>query len=291
MTFTPTPEQTAIIEAARGSSDNLIIHALAGAAKTSTLVLIAKALSSTFILALSFNTRIRDEMKQRLPGNCEAMTLNGIGHRAWGNTIGRRLTIDKDKVYKIVSKLVEDLDATEKGEAFSSLSEIMKAVENGKTCGYLPTGKFSMGTGLMNDEDFFDDWLDEPPTELFRTLVREATIQSIEQAFHGICDYNDQLFMPTIFPATFPAYPLVLVDEAQDLSSLNHAMLRKIVKKRLIAVGDENQSIYGFRGAHQNSMNLLRKNFNMKRMDLSISFRCPIAVVKEARWRAPSMQS
>jgi hypothetical protein len=46
MEHTPTAEQQAILDAAKGTGDNLIIHALAGAAKTSTLVLIGKALPS-----------------------------------------------------------------------------------------------------------------------------------------------------------------------------------------------------------------------------------------------------
>src|SRR5690606_26687347 len=88
----------------------------------------------------------------------------------------------------------------------------------------------------------------------------------------------------------FDYYPLVLIDEAQDLSALNHAMLRRIARKRLIAVGDPNQAIYGFRGAHQNSMDLLKEQFSMRKLGLTISFRCPIAVVEEARWRTPHMQ-
>jgi DNA helicase-2/ATP-dependent DNA helicase PcrA len=67
-------------------------------------------------------------------------------------------------------------------------------------------------------------------------------------------------------------------------------MIRKIVRKnRFMGVGDENQSIYAFRGAHQNSMELLREEFECRRFDLSISFRCPKNVVLEARTRAPRM--
>jgi superfamily I DNA/RNA helicase len=106
-------------------------------------------------------------------------------------------------------------------------------------------------------------------------------IESINQALMGQIDYDDQIYMPTLWPnATFPNYPLVGLDESQDFSALNHAMLRKLIRKRVIAVGDENQSIYGFRGAHEDSMDLLRKTFSMHRLDLSVSFRA----------RAPRMQ-
>jgi ATP-dependent exoDNAse (exonuclease V) beta subunit len=97
--------------------------------------------------------------------------------------------------------------------------------------------------------------------------------------------------MPTVFHGAFPRYPLTLVDEAQDLSALNHATLRKMIgTRRLIAVGDPNQAIYGFRGAHENSMEKLRTEFDMKEMRLSISFRCPIAIVKHSHWRSPTMR-
>jgi superfamily I DNA/RNA helicase len=59
---------------------------------------------------------------------------------------------------------------------------------------------------------------------------------------------------------------------------------------RLIAVGDPFQAIYGFRGAHTGSMALLKDEFCCKELFLSVSFRCPIAVVERARYRAPSMQ-
>lgn len=72
--MTPTPEQVAIVEAAKQTNDNLLVSALAGAAKTSTLVLIAKALQKHPILCLAFNKRIATEMQERLPGNCTAIS-------------------------------------------------------------------------------------------------------------------------------------------------------------------------------------------------------------------------
>jgi DNA helicase-2/ATP-dependent DNA helicase PcrA len=289
MKFEPTPEQSAIIDAVRGTKDNIIVHALAGAAKTSTLVLIAKAQQSIPVLTLAFNKKIAVEMQERLPGNCTAMTLNSLGHRTWSTAIGKRIVIKSGKTYEIVKDLIESMPPHERGDAYEIMSDLIRNVDMGKTCGYIPTGKFDMAKRLMDDEEFFAH-LDEEPSALMEDLIRAATFESIAQALNGILDYNDQILMPTCFHGSFPSFPLVLIDEAQDLSALNHAMLRKIVRKRVIAVGDENQAIYGFRGAHADSMRLLAQTFEMKRFDLSISFRCPIAVVKEARARAPSMQ-
>lgn len=288
--FQPTPEQAAIIAAARSSDNNLIVKALAGAAKTSTLVLIAKALSSTPMLCLAFNKRIATEMKDRLPGNCESMTLNSLGHRVWMKALNKGLRVDVKKNGDILKALIDPLPQAQKREAWDNFGDILKTIALGKSSGYMPSGKFLMARSLCGDDDFFAS-LDEEPTPLMVKLIREAMTISIDQALKGTIDFDDQIYMPTIFPmASFPQFPCVLIDEAQDLSPLNHATLRKLVRKRLVAVGDECQSIYGFRGAHQDSMNVLQQSFSMFPLVLSISFRCPRSVVAEARWRAPHMQ-
>src|SRR6266576_1763143 len=107
--LTPTVEQAAIIEAARSTQDNLLINALAGAAKTSTLVMIAHALPSTIMLSLAFNKRIATEMKDRLPSNVMCKTLNALGHGVWAQACSRRLVLDTKKSYTILKGLVDGL--------------------------------------------------------------------------------------------------------------------------------------------------------------------------------------
>lgn len=286
---TPTPEQQAVIDAATSSTDNLIISALAGAAKTSTLVMVAEALRDTSILCLAFNKRIAVEMQERLPPNCQAMTLNSLGHRVWGEIISKRLTLEADKNFKLLTEHVKRLDKRGQEQAYEEFADTLKAIEAGKSCGYIPTGHFKNAKALMRDDEFFG-WLDDEPSSQQEDLIRSVTVKSIEQAYEGRIDFGDQIILPTVFPCLFPHYPLVMVDEAQDLSALNHATLRKLARRRLIAVGDENQAIYGFRGAHEDSMPFLAETFSMRRLMLSVSFRCPRAVVTEAQWRAPHMQ-
>lgn len=287
--MTPTPEQVAIVEAAKNTKDNLIIHALAGAAKTSTLVLIAKALPAIPMICLAFNVRIKDELKDRLPGNCEALTLNSIGHRTWQKAIGKRCIVEKDKTYKIVKKIIDDLPEGDRLAGYEQMSDIMQAINSAKNQGWIPDGKFQQAKRLLDNAEFFGS-LDDEPSPLFEWICCEAMFQSIAQSLQGTIDYADQLFMPTLFHGTFPNSPLYLLDESQDFSELNHAMLGKMARQRIIAVGDENQSIYGFRGAHPDSMSLMQHTFEMVPFQLSISFRCPRRVVLEARTRAPMMQ-
>lgn len=288
--MTPTAEQLAIVEAARSTSDNLLISALAGAAKTSSLVLIAEALPETKILCLAFNKKIAVEMQERLPSNCKAMTLNALGHRTWMDAIGRRLRIESSKTYNIVSELINEKPSADRSSLFDRMAELMRLVDFGKACGYVPSGHYDRAKRLMGDEDFFAH-LDERLSPAEEDLIRDATLRSLKQAFDGLCDFNDQILMPTVFHGAFPRYPLILVDEAQDLSALNHATLRKLVgTRRLIAVGDQCQAIYGFRGAHEDGMAKLRNDFSMREMTLSISFRCPQRIIEHVHWRAPHMK-
>jgi superfamily I DNA/RNA helicase len=289
MKHNPTPEQQNIVEAVTASEENIIISALAGAAKTSTLVLVAEVLKTKSVLCLAFNKKIAVEMAERLPPNCQSMTLNSLGHRAWAEATGKRLILDTKKTFMILTELVNALPPRDKTDAFEEFADTLKMIEAGKTAGYIPTGHYPNAKALMRDEEFFAG-LDDRPSKSQEDLIRAATLKSIAQAYEGKIDFNDQILMPTVFPAMFPSFPVVMIDEAQDLSALNHATLRKMVKKRLIAVGDPCQAIYGFRGAHEDSMTLLATQFNMKPLMLSISFRCPRKVVAEALWQAPHMR-
>jgi len=286
---TPTAEQQAIIDAAKETKENLIVMALAGAAKTSTLVMIAEAVNEP-MLCLAFNKKIADEMKERLPPTCQPMTLNSLGHRTWAACLGKRIILEKDKNFNILTNLVKELGKKEQELAYEEFADTLKLIEMGKSCGYIPTGHFKNAKRLMECEEFFGH-IEDMPSALQEKLVREATLVSIKMALEGKIDFSDQIFMPTLFPAMFDTFPTTLIDEAQDLSALNHMTLRKLVgKRRLIAVGDPNQAIYGFRGAHEDSMTKLQEDFQMKPFTLSISFRCPKNVVKEAQWRAPHMK-
>lgn len=287
--LTPTPEQQAIIDAARNTNENLLINALAGAAKTSTLVMIAHSLPSTPMLSLAFNKRIATEMSERLPGHVMCKTLNAIGHGVWATASAKRLTLDTKKSYSILKGIVDGFKKSEKSEAYESFSDTLKLIGKAKLAGYVPN-KSPLGRRLVSCEDFWSDLTEFDHEEINKDLVDAALLQSIDQAYKGTIDFDDQIYMPTLFGGTFPRFPLVLVDEAQDLSSINHAMLEKLVVNRLIAVGDPFQSIYAFRGALSTSMATLQQRFNMKEMNLSISFRCPKSIVVRARSRAPHMQ-
>lgn len=290
----PTKEQQDIVSAATDTTDNILISAHAGASKSFTLELIAHALPDVNMLCLAFNKKIAMELQERLPRNCTAQTLNSLGHRAWAAAIGKRLNLYPGKVFAIVKDLADNnCTDQEKTEVWKGLSFILSSINLGKAAGWVPDAiakEHPKCVPLVDDDELLS-MLEEIPSDTEWAIIRHASIRSIEQALEGTIDYNDQLLMPTVFRAPFPIYSLILVDEAQDLSELNHVMLQKIYRRRIIAVGDACQAIYAFRGAHEQGMEQLKRRFDMIEYPLSCSFRCPEAIVNHVLWRAPMMTS
>lgn len=245
MTFTPTPEQLEIIQFAQNRTENLAVVARAGAAKTSTLVLVAEALPSVKILCLAFNKAIATEMAERLPSNCTSKTLHSLGYGAWREFTRKKIKLDGRKLYFLLREEFDKLgkEVVEEEELFERFSEILDHVKRGKQQGWLPESYSGHWKPLVTDEEF---WATSPtdPTPLEIQLVEKVSRTSFAQALEGTIDFDDMVFCPALCSVSWPSFPLVLVDESQDLSALNHHILKKLVRnKRLIAVGDPCQPL------------------------------------------------
>lgn len=284
--LTATDEQTEIIDFALANpTRNLMMRALAGSAKTTTLRFLCKYLPMQPILSVAFNKRIADEMGRVLPAHVAARTLNSVGHGAWSRAINRRLTVNKDKSYDFLKAYLDTLSRMKKVAQMEVFADTLAAIRQAKIMGYIPK---SLGkAGLVDEETFFANVEDE----VDRDTVNAVITESIKAALQGVVDFDDQIYMSTLFGGVFPRFPRLMVDEVQDLSRINHAMLELLVSDWLGAVGDPWQSIYAFRGAVFKSMELLRDKFEMHEMKLTVSFRCPRAVVERAQKWVPEMQS
>jgi DNA helicase-2/ATP-dependent DNA helicase PcrA len=285
-TITPTGEQIAITDLIRSDTCNVIVNALAGTGKTTTLEMIQDASPTRPVLLICFNKRVADDATKRFPSTTTVRTFNSLGHRIWAKSVSK-LTLDPQKTATIFKAIRDELPKPYRSEASELYWDVISAVAKAKALGYVPESKFPQARRLITAEELYAS-LDEKPSSLLAELIDAVLITSIKAAYAGSIDYNDQIFMPALFGGTFSRFPLVLVDEAQDLNPTNHAMLDKLCKSsRICAVGDPWQSIYGFRGAVQNGMSQLAATWHMHEKTISISFRCPQAIVENVRWRVP----
>ncbi len=286
----PTAEQSAIIHAAT-QPQSLMVNALAGTGKTTTLTMLAKALPAEPALALAFNKKIKEELEKRFPSNFTVMTMNGLGHRAWSFTINKKkMLIDANKLGRLTSEALKAFPDS-KSEWASLRTLVVMAMQRG-----LVPSQFQHAKSLIPDTP--DTWeqldyeLDLNLTSNERKLARRILIESIEEGFKGCISYDDQIYLPVVFAGAFPRFPIVLVDEAQDLSPLNHQMLKKVAAGKLIVVGDPRQAIYGFRGADHHSMENLRTlKPEWIELPLNTTFRCPQSVVERQHPHAPGYRA
>lgn len=295
--MTPTVEQQAIID--HGDA-NLMVVALAGTGKTKTIEMKLNVLPREPVLYLAFNKRIVDDAMGRqkqaikdkteppFPNTVIMKTLNSVGNQVLRTLVGKT-TVDKTKSSDALKAILDRLKGEDRASARDAYFDILDAVGKAKALGYIPDGYFKQAKRLITREQFHAS-LHKKTSDLEREIIDSILVQSIKDTFKGRIDFDDQVYMPALFGGSFPRFPYVVVDEVQDLNPVNHEMLYKLAKDWFGAVGDPWQSIYGFRGAVSGGIQRLEKNFSMQRKTLSISFRCPRAIVEHVRWRVPEFK-
>src|SRR5215472_11893125 len=133
-----TPEQQGILDFAKSSRRSLLIEALAGAAKTYQLTLLANSLPPAPTLCVAFNKRIAEEMKKRMPGNVECATLNSLGHRAWMHVTGKKLVVDTKKNFNFLGDAIKELKGKAQDDAFAKMASLLRCIGLAKSAGYVP---------------------------------------------------------------------------------------------------------------------------------------------------------
>lgn len=289
--FSPTDEQASIVAAAKTGA-NLMVTAMAGCAKTTTLKLIASTLPRRPSLALAFNLKIKKELEVDFPSHFDVKTLNGLGHGAWNKAVGKRCSLDDKKLGGIVKELFSREKI--KDSTSDDFTGIIQLVRRARVMGLVPSDLEVQGI-LDDSEDSWEaigDSIYMDVSEMQIYLARQALRESIRLAYNGVVDFDDQIYMSALFGGLFPKYPVVMVDESQDLSPLNHIQLSRSALSQLIVVGDPRQAIYAFRGADSSSMDTMRQ-LRPAWIDLPLSttFRCPRLVVQRQQSHAPGFNA
>jgi len=291
MSHPPTSEQSAILDFIRESPENLMIRALAGTGKSSTLEMIDKIAKPVPHLYLVFGKANQLEAEKKFASSTIVRTFNGIGHRVWGDFCTKSVKLNKSKQNDIFREIVAEVSSAEAREYWLVYDQVMVGVNLARAIGYIPSTHAKSEKSIVEASRLYS-LLDERPGEITKELIDSILLESIRQSYNGIIDFPDQCYMPALFGGFYPRFPLVLVDEYQDLSPVQHAMLDKLCKhSRQIGVGDDAQSIYGFRGAKAGGMEQAIEKFQMATMSLSVSFRCPSKIVENVHWRVPDFKA
>jgi DNA helicase-2/ATP-dependent DNA helicase PcrA len=118
----------------------------------------------------------------------------------------------------------------------------------------------------------------------------------------GVIDFDDILLLayrilserPGIASIYHRTYRHVFVDEAQDLNSVQYAILRILGEHAtsVMLVGDPNQAIFGFNGSNKNYMLTdFLNDFKAEKVELRENFRSSRAVIRAANALYPDSMS
>src|SRR6516162_3822915 len=152
---TPTEEQQAIIERVSATNGNLLITALAGTGKTTTLQMMQEYLDESPRLYLAFAKRNVEDAEGKFPSDTEIMTFNACGHRILAKMIGKRkLEVDKLKSNKLLRLIIDEANKNIQPVLWEVYYDVIAAVAHAKALGYIPDGSYTNATRLMNRQQF-----------------------------------------------------------------------------------------------------------------------------------------
>jgi hypothetical protein len=275
------------------TAPHVIIEALAGTGKTTTLVEGLKRLLGlptsidpspqqqaiwealelskgvTSICFVAFNKGIATELQQRVPAGVNAMTMHSLGLKAVTAAFGRVQISDyrvSDIIADLLGKDLRDLKRTD--------FELVKATENlVRLCKMNLVGTDVAGhRGDWLDVEGFNAALDQLASHYdvelngSRDKVYELVPKVLERCLDvnrdRKIDFNDMIWLPVALDLPVTQYDLLLVDEAQDLNRCQQQLAKK-TGRRIVMCGDKHQAIYGFAGADAESIDRMKQELSM----------------------------
>lgn len=300
--FNPSPKQAAIFDWVKRGRGSAIVIAVAGSGKSTTMVRALEHLPANDpVLMLAFNKTVGDELGLKIQKleeetgrsyrNVHAKTFHSLGFAALAYRLNRRF----DQFERSDKKCLKIARATWDEDTFRLY---------GKFCSDLVGFAKGEGVGTSLAANVPETWerlvshhdlqLDSEEAKIGKAidLARNLLQKSTEAARGGFIDYNDMLYLPILGKMRLYPNRWVIVDEAQDTNPVRRELAKKALCPggRLIAVGDPNQSIYGFTGASHDAMDLIRSEFRCIELPLTISYRCPKAVGRIAQQYVPHFE-
>ena len=272
-------------EAVSAPMQNLLILAGAGSGKTRVLVhriawlIEVERLSPSSIMAVTFTNKAAKEMRGRieellhLPGrNLWFGTFHGIAHRllrahARDAHLPENFQIlDSDDQLRIVKRIMRELQVDETRWPPKQVQSFINAKKDeGVRAAYLPKSHSQY---------------DEVMARLY--LAYESQCQQ-----SGMVDFGELLLRshelwlnnPGLLAHYQDRFRYLLVDEFQDTNPIQYAWLRVLAGNRIpiMVVGDDDQSIYGWRGAKIENIQQFEHDFQQ-----------PLCIKLEQNYRSTS---
>lgn len=280
-------------EAVQSTKGPVLLLAVPGSGKTTVLVtrlgymIYCKNIPPESILTVTYTVAATKDMSERfavrfgedMAKRLEFRTINGICAmiiQYYGRRIGKtpfELVKDEKATTGMLIRICQD-----HGMGYPTESDL----KNVRT---LITYIKNM---MLNEEEL--QKLEEESDIRIAEIYREYCRQMREQK---LMDYDDQMLYaynilrkdPGVLAYFQNRYPYICVDEAQDTSKIQHAIIALLAAGtgNLFMVGDEDQSIYGFRAAYPEALlSFEKKHSGAKVLLMEENFRSNAKIVEAA---------
>ena len=252
------------LKAVQSVQNPTLLLAVPGSGKTTVLVtrlgymIYCLGIEPESILTVTYTVAATNYMRQRfetmfgeqLAARLEFRTINGICSKIinyYGNCIGRKafdLITEEGFKSKILSLIYQkELNEYPSENDLQTVITLITYIKN---------------MMLSNEEiESLGKKENLPLAEIYKAYCGELRKQSL-------MDYDDQMVYAYTMLKTTPQvleyfqnmYQYICVDEAQDTSKIQHKIIGILAmkNKKLFMVGDEDQSIYGFRAAYPEAL-------------------------------------
>jgi len=251
-------------ESVRSIDGPILLLAVPGSGKTTVLVtrlgymVYCAGIAPENILTLTYTIAAARDMKNRFRfyfgdgfgSRLEFRTINGICARViqyYGNQIGKTpfsLLKENDRINGMLSDIFRSTQGDYATESdLKGIRSMITYIKN----------------RMLTEEEIkqLDEEMDVRISEIYKSYNEELHAGNL-------MDYDDQMIYaynilrksPETLQCFQDQYRYICVDEAQDTSKIQHEIIRLLAGRRdnLFMVGDEDQSIYGFRAAYPEAL-------------------------------------
>lgn len=241
----------------------VLLLAVPGSGKTTVLVtrlgylVRCRGIDPANILTMTYTVAATREMSARFcrmfgeeyGKDLEFRTINGLSQKIidYCSTVTGRAPFRLQDNEGELSRLVREIyrSVNEDFPTDSVIRDIRTSITYIKNRMLTPEEIEKLDTGISHLPEIF---------QLYCKTLRDARLM----------DYDDQMqyalnilkASPAILTHFQEQYPYICVDEAQDTSRIQHEIIRLLASRynHIFMVGDEDQSIYGFRAAYPDAL-------------------------------------
>lgn len=294
--FIPSAHQVAIFDWIRNGHGDAIVNAVAGSGKTTTLVQVSRLLPpSTSAMFCAFNAHIVTTLKQKLDG-MECATIHSLGLRTLAAHFGKQPKVESGKYPALIRKeafrLADEMPTVKRTELYRALSDLVDLCQATLTLDFSP-GAITSLRALESLVRHFGLVCPCPLGQIISSVV--SVLREGLRIAHDdrVISFSDMLWLPWVWALQPRTYDWLFVDECQDLNAAQLDLVLKMrsSRGRMIFVGDPRQAIYGFSGADAQSYANIKERTGATEFPLSVSYRCPVLVVREAQAIIPEIQA